>query len=356
MEPPELALNWGQRSTVRGGIPCLGSVDFVTTERERMVAGEPLLGARRRAGRFAPPCPQAHRPLQRDRPRRCGRAAGDFSPTCSPPAETTALSSRRSSATTAGTYSFGPVCVHELQLRRPRRGARAGRRKQTLFGPAVQLCAVTHPLDPRERERGLEWGSRSRSAATCGSAPARSSARASRSRRRLGDRRRQRRRARHPGRGAGGRQPLPRDPRARVAASARVERAARSRRSTTHVSAPGSCRDPCASRRCRHGGRLPWRSPVAGAAARTGWREPPRGRRRACTRWSSRRSPRGRRSTGCTRGQCSSCAIATATRWRARRSTSTATATRPRPPARLASSRASRRACAARSSRRRSAT
>jgi len=30
--------------------------------------------------------------------------------------------------------------------------------EQTLFGPAVQLCAATHPLDPRERERGLEYG------------------------------------------------------------------------------------------------------------------------------------------------------------------------------------------------------
>ena len=28
----------------------------------------------------------------------------------------------------------------------------------TLFGPAVQLCTATHPLDPRERERGLEYG------------------------------------------------------------------------------------------------------------------------------------------------------------------------------------------------------
>ena len=28
----------------------------------------------------------------------------------------------------------------------------------TLLGPAVQLCAATHPLDPRERERGLEYG------------------------------------------------------------------------------------------------------------------------------------------------------------------------------------------------------
>ena len=28
----------------------------------------------------------------------------------------------------------------------------------TMFGPAVQLCAATHPLDPRERERGLELG------------------------------------------------------------------------------------------------------------------------------------------------------------------------------------------------------
>jgi maltose O-acetyltransferase len=28
----------------------------------------------------------------------------------------------------------------------------------TLLGPAVQLCAATHPLDPREREKGLEYG------------------------------------------------------------------------------------------------------------------------------------------------------------------------------------------------------
>jgi maltose O-acetyltransferase len=27
----------------------------------------------------------------------------------------------------------------------------------TMFGPAVQLCAATHPLDPAERERGLEY-------------------------------------------------------------------------------------------------------------------------------------------------------------------------------------------------------
>lgn len=28
----------------------------------------------------------------------------------------------------------------------------------TLVGPAVQLCAATHPLDPREREQMLEYG------------------------------------------------------------------------------------------------------------------------------------------------------------------------------------------------------
>ena len=28
----------------------------------------------------------------------------------------------------------------------------------TLLGPAVQLCAATHQLDPRQRERGLEYG------------------------------------------------------------------------------------------------------------------------------------------------------------------------------------------------------
>src|SRR3954453_20638991 len=28
----------------------------------------------------------------------------------------------------------------------------------TMLGPAVQVCAATHPLDPRERERGLEYG------------------------------------------------------------------------------------------------------------------------------------------------------------------------------------------------------
>ena len=28
----------------------------------------------------------------------------------------------------------------------------------TMFGPAVQLCAATHPLDARERDRGLEYG------------------------------------------------------------------------------------------------------------------------------------------------------------------------------------------------------
>jgi hypothetical protein len=40
MEPPELALTAEQCSTVAAPIPCLGSVDFVTSQRERMVAGE----------------------------------------------------------------------------------------------------------------------------------------------------------------------------------------------------------------------------------------------------------------------------------------------------------------------------
>ena len=30
--------------------------------------------------------------------------------------------------------------------------------EQTLIGPAVQLCAATHPLDPRQREQRLEYG------------------------------------------------------------------------------------------------------------------------------------------------------------------------------------------------------
>jgi maltose O-acetyltransferase len=30
--------------------------------------------------------------------------------------------------------------------------------ERTLVGPAVQLCAATHPLDPRERDSGLELG------------------------------------------------------------------------------------------------------------------------------------------------------------------------------------------------------
>ena len=30
--------------------------------------------------------------------------------------------------------------------------------ERTLIGPAVQLCAATHPLDPRQREQLLEYG------------------------------------------------------------------------------------------------------------------------------------------------------------------------------------------------------
>ena len=51
----------------------------------------------------------------------------------------------------------------------------------TLVGPAVQLCAATHPLDPREREQMLEYGASITWGGTSGSARRRSSPPVSRS-------------------------------------------------------------------------------------------------------------------------------------------------------------------------------
>jgi maltose O-acetyltransferase len=135
---------------------CPGSVDFVTTERERMVAGElyraddpELVESRLRARRLT----ARYNATAADD--NAGRSAlltellgeGGDQAYIEPPffcdyGWNISLGPRVFMNFNCVVLDVAPVRIGE----------------QTLFGPAVQVCAATHPLEPRERESGLEYG------------------------------------------------------------------------------------------------------------------------------------------------------------------------------------------------------
>jgi maltose O-acetyltransferase len=156
MEPPELALNLGQCSIVGTAKSCRGSVDFVASERERMVAGElydagdpeltaSRLRARQLTGRYnatAPDDAAGRTAILTELLAEGGEDAWIEPPFFCDYGWNISLGPRVFMNFNCVVLDVAPVRVGEL----------------TMFGPAVQLCAATHPLDPRERERGLEYG------------------------------------------------------------------------------------------------------------------------------------------------------------------------------------------------------